>query len=56
MREGRYWEEEEKRKCRICGWAEKTWKHLVEVCMREGEEGGKGKILEILDEDRREEG
>jgi len=39
MREGRYWEREEKRRCRLCGWAEETWEHVVEVCMREGEEG-----------------
>lgn len=32
-------EEEEKRKCRICGWAEKTWEHVVKVCMREETEG-----------------
>lgn len=42
MREGRYWEKEERR-CRICGWAEETWEHLVEICMEGGEEGGRAK-------------
>jgi len=56
MREGRYWEGEEKRRCRLCGWAEETWEHVVEVCMREGEEGGRDKILEILEEDGRGDG
>ncbi|EFN67046.1 hypothetical protein EAG_02771 [Camponotus floridanus] len=46
MREGRYWEEEEGRRCRSCGWEEESWEHVVEVCMREGEEGGRGKILD----------
>lgn len=55
MREGRYWEGEERR-CRICGWAEETWEHVVEICMREGREGGREKILEILEEDGRGEG
>jgi len=39
MREGKYWEDEEKRRCRICGWEEETWEDVMEVCMREGEEG-----------------
>lgn len=37
---GRYWEQEEKRKCRICGWTKETWEHVVKICMREEEEGG----------------
>lgn len=53
MREGRYWEGEERRRCRICGWAEETLEHVVEVCMEEGEEGGRVKILKILEEDGR---
>jgi len=52
MRGGRYWEGEEGR-CRICGWAEETWEHVVEVCIREGEEVGRERILEILDENGR---
>lgn len=38
MRERRYWEKE-KKKYRICGWAEEAWKHMVEICMREEEKG-----------------
>lgn len=34
LRGERYCEEEEKRKCRICGWEEKTWEHLIGRCMR----------------------
>jgi len=49
MREERFWEEEEKRKCRLYGWEEETWEHVVEVCMEK--EGGSGKemIVKILD-------
>jgi len=35
MKEGKYWEDEGKRKCRICG------------CMREGEGRGRERILDI---------
>ncbi|EFN87354.1 hypothetical protein EAI_02128 [Harpegnathos saltator] len=31
---GRYWEEEEKRRCRMCGGEEETWEHIWEECMR----------------------
>lgn len=31
MKGERYWEKEEKRRCRLCGWAEKFWEHVVEV-------------------------
>jgi len=44
MRERKYCEDEEKRRCRICGWEEETWEHVVEVCMREGEKGKKENI------------
>jgi len=50
MREGRFWEEEEKRKCRLCGWEEETWEHVVEVCMRKEGGGGKMRIEDLLDE------
>jgi len=49
MKERKYWEEGEKRRCRICGWKEKTWKRVVKVCMKKGEEGGREKLLKILD-------
>lgn len=56
MRQGRYWEEEEKRRCRLCGWKEKTWEHVVEVCMGEERGGRRENILNILEEDGRMEG
>jgi len=28
MRGGKYWEGEEERKCRVCGWGEETWEHV----------------------------
>ncbi|XP_067217103.1 LINE-1 retrotransposable element ORF2 protein [Linepithema humile] len=39
VREGRYWEEEEKRRCRLCGGERETWEHVWEEC-REWKEGG----------------
>lgn len=51
MRERRYWEVEEKRRCRLCGWEEESWEHVVEVCMGEGK--GKEEILRILEDDGR---
>lgn len=50
MRAGRYWEQAEERKCRICGWEEETWEHVLERC-----EEGRGvnigeRIREILDD------
>jgi len=35
MRKGRYWEEEERRKCRLCGNEEESWKHVWKRCTRE---------------------
>lgn len=32
MGESRYWEEEEKNKCRVCGNEEETWEHVWEEC------------------------
>ena len=50
---GRYWEEEEERKCRVCGGEEKTWEHVLDRCSgEEGDEKGVGeKIMEILGEE-----
>lgn len=39
MGEGRYWEGETKRTCRLCGSEEKTWEHVWERC-RAWREGG----------------
>lgn len=41
MKEGRYWEGEEKRMSKLCGWVEESWKHVMEVCM--GESKGEGR-------------
>ncbi|EZA52130.1 hypothetical protein X777_09155, partial [Ooceraea biroi] len=30
MRGGRYWKEEKRRECRICGEGEETWEHVWE--------------------------
>ena len=51
MREGLYWEEEERRRCRICGEEEETWEHIWERCLGGGLGDGErweevsGKIL-----------
>lgn len=55
LRGSKYWEKEESRRCRVCGWGEETWEHVWEECTswrREKEwqemiyevlgEGGKG--------------
>jgi len=36
---GRYWEEEDERRCRLCGGEEKTWEHVWKDC-RTWKEGG----------------
>lgn len=38
IRDGRYWLKREERLCRICGWDEKGWEHVLERCRREGED------------------
>lgn len=54
IKEGKYWEEEEGRKCRICGWTMETWKHLWEECVvKEMGSTWKEKVGEILGEGRR---
>ncbi|EFN89124.1 hypothetical protein EAI_08591 [Harpegnathos saltator] len=40
LKGGKYWEEEEKRRCRMRGGREETWKHIWEECTRWGEEKG----------------
>ncbi|KMQ82861.1 hypothetical protein RF55_21640 [Lasius niger] len=52
VREGRFWEREEKKKCRICGWKKETWEHIWEECVR-GESGStwQEKVREILGEE-----
>lgn len=51
MRGGRYWKEEEERKCRLCGWGEETWEHVWEECTDWGaEKGWQGMVDEVLGE------
>ncbi|XP_071581079.1 uncharacterized protein [Temnothorax nylanderi] len=40
MRESRYWEGEEKKKCRMCEYREETWEHVWEKCRRWKAGGG----------------
>lgn len=40
VREGRYWEEEKEKMCRLCGGEVETWEHIWERCRR-WREGGK---------------
>jgi len=58
MREGRYWEGEERRKCRLCGYEEESWEHVWERCRKWGEGGGgwQEAIGRILGEDGEGEG
>lgn len=37
MRKGRYWECEERRKCRLCGEEVETWEHLWRDVEQTGE-------------------
>ena len=52
MLESRYWEEEERRKCRICGGEEESWEHVWERCRvgRVRERGWQEVVKEILGE------
>ena len=43
-----YWEEEEKRKCRMCGCKSETWEHVWEECVGWEEERGWQEIREIV--------
>jgi len=40
MKEGNYWEEKEKKVCRLCGVERESWEHVWERC-RTWREGGK---------------
>jgi len=41
MKEGRYWEEEDKRMCRLCGGEIESWEHVWEECRMWKERGNK---------------
>jgi len=32
VKEGRYWEEEKEKLCRLCGYEVETWEHVWEEC------------------------
>lgn len=48
MKEDIYWEEENKRACRLCGSEEKTWEHVWKRCrdwgIGIGELAGSGRL------------
>ncbi|KYN14632.1 hypothetical protein ALC57_13162 [Trachymyrmex cornetzi] len=55
VKEGRYWEEEEERKCRLCGSGWETWEHIWEGCRawKMGEGGSWQEVVgRILVEER----
>lgn len=39
MKEGRYWEENKDKECRLCGKGKENWKHVWEECKQWGAEG-----------------
>jgi len=41
MKEGNYWEEEEKKVCRLCGRERESWEHVWERCRTWRERGRK---------------
>lgn len=52
VRESRYWEEEERKKCRICEVEEETWEHVWEGCVREVEkESWQERVRDLLSEE-----
>jgi len=52
IREGRYWEEPEKRTCRLCGGEVESWEHVWEGCRRweEWEESWQEAVKWVLGE------
>ncbi|XP_046142809.1 golgin subfamily A member 6-like protein 6 [Osmia bicornis bicornis] len=50
IKESEYWEKEDKRKCRVCGWEEETWEHIWERCARgkTRKEGWQEKVKELM--------
>jgi len=51
MRGGKYWEREDRRKCRVCEGGEETWDHIWEECTDWGaERGWQEMVYEVLGE------
>lgn len=50
MLEGRYWENEEERMCRMCGSEMESWEHVLTRCMDGGEGFERERVRELLDE------
>ncbi|XP_046142799.1 uncharacterized protein LOC123988066 [Osmia bicornis bicornis] len=50
IKESEYWEKEDKRKCRVCGWEEETWEHIWERCAggKTRKEGWQEKVKELM--------
>lgn len=44
----KYWEKEERRKCRMCGLGEETWEHVWEECTSWGNEKGWQEAVEVI--------
>ncbi|CAK9832677.1 Retrovirus-related Pol polyprotein from type-1 retrotransposable element R2 (Fragment) [Anthophora retusa] len=52
LRGGRYWEEEDRRSCRICGRGEESWEHIWEECTEWGRDKGWQDVMaEVLGEE-----
>lgn len=47
---GKYWEEEEKRRCRKCGGEKETWEHVWENCVEWGDFRGGEKWKGLAEE------
>nr|XP_034194028.1 uncharacterized protein LOC117610568 [Osmia lignaria] len=54
VNKAKYWEKEEKRRCRVCGWERETWEHVWKGCRRNEEmsEGWQEKVEELLGEEQ----
>ncbi|EZA52484.1 hypothetical protein X777_08600 [Ooceraea biroi] len=58
VKEGRYWEGEEKKRCRLCGMEKESWEHIWEECRRWTVGGGswQGAVSWVLGQEGEGEG
>lgn len=58
MRESKYWEKEEKKRCRLCSGSRETWEHVWEGCRewRNGEGIRQERMGWVLGDEGEEEG